>query len=197
MNTHGRRDPTGSLAAWREILDRVKTCDHPALGEFAYLVERHGVPEIAREYVGKRIRDEINLGAGGPPKKNSVVRWNEYLFRQRLVEHVNRRQERYARVRLARPRSGRGVASGLLQGSPNPREPRGDWTPTKDGRWKIRSPLDYALRRVADSNDGVTVDTVRRWRKERKTDTEGMVRMVSDLRERGMLYPASQEAETT
>ena len=39
------------------------------------------------------------------------------------------------------------------------------WTPTKDGKWKIKQPLEYALRRVA-LDEGVTASVLRRRLKE-------------------------------
>ena len=133
----------------RHVLDRTAEGKHPPPAELAYMLEHHGLPEVARKYVGKRTRDEINLGEGGHPPKHSVERLREYWHREKLRDRIERRRAQYARVRLDTPRPKdvhprgrpREQKTSVLSGSRNLRGASGDWVRAEEGRWKIRAPL--------------------------------------------------------
>ncbi len=66
---------------WSELLRKInaiKERGHPTGPELAVLVEgalqRQGVPDMAWQYVGERIRDEVHRGDGGRPP-DPMKRW--------------------------------------------------------------------------------------------------------------------------
>ena len=68
---------------WAELLFTIRVGDHPTSKELAARVERAladgGAPETVWKYVGRRIRDEENLGPGGRPTTNPDERWVKRL----------------------------------------------------------------------------------------------------------------------
>ena len=71
-----RMDP--AHRPWQHLLWRIEQRDHPTPAELAEIVsralEKHGAPEEARDYLARRIRNEVPLGDGGRPGLDEVGR---------------------------------------------------------------------------------------------------------------------------
>ena len=177
----GRRQipPRKAMRYWWVLEDRIleKPVDHPSPRELAGLVERAlragGAPEKVWIYIGRRLRDEIHLGDGGRPKDTLSEQWRKEYRRQIHCRDIEQRRRRYALVRLTKPRSKkvrsrhappRLAQTIVLRGSPTE---FGHWARAKGGTWKLRSPLDYAFRRVA-LDSGIEEQELRRWWKGRE-----------------------------
>ena len=172
---------------WPTVLRGVELNDHLTAQQLAALVEYCGVPAAARKYVSERIRGNVRLG--GRPAKSSNTLVQEWLHNDELIKRLERRSERYARVRLNKPTHrdfrSRGTGPkcaqhelalmrhcpkcGVIRVLTDERKSPDGWTPTKDGKWKIKHPLQYALRRVA-LDEGVVPSVLGRrlkeWRNE-------------------------------
>ena len=165
---------------WPAILSLAEKGEDPTAQQLIDLVEYCGVPAVARSYVAARMRAWTGCGGGkviygdsGRPSKRALELVREWLRVQEISRRIERRRERYARVRLSKPRnkdihtggvrariSHECVHDTLVMGSPCPacglirmlRDAQNHdegWTRTKAGSWKIKRPKEYALRRVA------------------------------------------------
>ena len=177
---------------WPAILSRAEKGGPPTAQQLIDLVEYCGVPPAARSYVAGRMRAWTGCGGGkvihgdsGRPSRDVLELVREWLRVEELVKRIERRRERYARVRLSEPRnkdlhtggvraqiSHKCVHDTLVLRSPCPacglirvlRDARNHdegWTPTKAGSWKIKRPKEYALRRVA-VEEGIAPNKLRR-----------------------------------
>lgn len=155
---------------WDDVLKRVERKDQPTKRELGDLVKRHGVPSFAQEYVGALLCDEVHLGDGGRPSMAPSERRRRDAFVWHMVCLVEWRREVCGRVRLAAPRAKSVRArlfpeKGFVTVLRTTSTATSDWVRTKDGKWKLRSPLSYAILRVA-LDWGVEPKRLRRLRKD-------------------------------
>ncbi len=91
---------------WGELLFRIRVDDHPTPKELAARVERAleegGAPEAVWKYVGRRIRDEENLGHGGRPVADAYERWAKRL---NLQLDVMLREAAFRRQKVGAPKT--------------------------------------------------------------------------------------------
>lgn len=177
MTGVGRVPDQKDMRHWFVLQDRIERGDHPSPRELASLVEKalkaRTVPDAVWKYVGQRLRDEIHLGDGGRSKMGPAESRRKRYQRRLLCRMIERRRDRYAQIRLSKPRSKKvrprqvppdHPLTVVLRGSPTE---FGHWRKTKSGTWRLRAPLQYAIRRVALDSD-ISEHRLRRWWKDRK-----------------------------
>ena len=159
---------------WTDVLRRVDEGDPPPLPALAELIKCWGVPAHARDYVAARVRDE-KLGPPGAPPRGRTTWLGRIVAIRQMIREVDRRAKRYKTCRLDAPRSKTVRRDGVVPTLPRPatkevlrgsRGASGDWTRASGGKWKLRAPVDYAIRRVA-FRWGVDPEKLKRWRKDR------------------------------
>lgn len=112
VDDYGGIDISSPEFVWGELLFRIRVRDHPTAKELAARVERAladgGAPEKVWKYVGRRIRDEVNLGHGGRPVADAYERWAKRLNLQldvMLREAPSRARKTVPRRRAPRRRA--------------------------------------------------------------------------------------------